>query len=59
LLENKKFKPEVFSRVLNEARVIGYQNGQQIRVGEFPLSLPCSKFKVPGSTFQLASDLEH
>jgi radical SAM superfamily enzyme YgiQ (UPF0313 family) len=35
LLENKKFEPEVFFRVLQQAGVIGCQNGQRIVVGEF------------------------
>jgi hypothetical protein len=47
LVENKKFSPEIFSRVLTEAGVIGCQNGQQIRVA----TQGCSTFNVPGSTF--------
>src|SRR4030095_4219834 len=35
LLENQKFKPEVFFRVLQQAGVIGCQNGQRIAVGYF------------------------
>jgi radical SAM superfamily enzyme YgiQ (UPF0313 family) len=35
LLENKKFKTEIFCRVLNEAGAIGCQNGRQIVVKEF------------------------
>lgn len=35
LLENQKFKPEIFFRVLEQAGVIGCQNGQRIVVGEF------------------------
>ena len=35
LRENQKFKPEVFFRVLQQAGVIGCQNGQRIDVGEF------------------------
>jgi hypothetical protein len=34
LLENKKFKPEIFFTVLQRAGVIGCQNGQQIAVGD-------------------------
>ena len=35
LRENEKFKPEVFFRVLEQAGVIGCQNGQRIVVGDF------------------------
>jgi radical SAM superfamily enzyme YgiQ (UPF0313 family) len=35
LIENTKFKPEVFSRVLSEAGLITCQNGERITVGEF------------------------
>jgi radical SAM superfamily enzyme YgiQ (UPF0313 family) len=39
LRENEKFKPEIFSRVLRQAGMIGCQNGQRILVGEFPGSI--------------------
>ena len=39
LFENQKFKPEVFFRVLQQAGVIGCQNGQRIVVGNFPRSV--------------------
>ena len=39
LRENQKFKPEVFFRVLQQAGVIGCQNGQRIVVGNFPRSI--------------------
>jgi radical SAM superfamily enzyme YgiQ (UPF0313 family) len=35
LSENSKFRPEIFFRVLGQAREIGCQNGQRIIVGEF------------------------
>jgi hypothetical protein len=35
LRENEKFEPEVFFRVIQQAGVIGCQNGQRIIVGEF------------------------
>ncbi|MGB7948942.1 MAG: radical SAM protein, partial [Candidatus Binatia bacterium] len=43
LLQNQKFQPEIFFRVLAEAGEIGCQNGQRIAVGEFPGS---TKWKV-------------
>jgi len=43
LLENKKFEPEVFFRVLEQAGVIGCQNGQRIIVGEFSGSQAAQK----------------
>lgn len=38
LRENKKFKPEIFFRVLGQAEKIGCQNGQRIVVGGFSVS---------------------
>jgi radical SAM superfamily enzyme YgiQ (UPF0313 family) len=35
LRENEKFEPEIFFRVLQQAGVIGCQNGQRIAVGNF------------------------
>ena len=35
LRENEKFEPEIFFRVLQQAGIIGCQNGQRIVVGEF------------------------
>jgi radical SAM superfamily enzyme YgiQ (UPF0313 family) len=49
LLENKKFKPEVFFRVLNEARVIGCQNEEKIDVGAWKNEAKA----VQGSMFQV------
>src|SRR6266850_612098 len=43
LLENKKFEPEVFFRVLQQAGVIGCQNGQRIVVRDFPGSQAAQK----------------
>ena len=43
LRENKKFKPEIFFRVLNEAGTIGCQNGQRIAVGDFSGSQAAQK----------------
>jgi radical SAM superfamily enzyme YgiQ (UPF0313 family) len=43
LLVNQKFKPEVFFRVLQQAGVIGCQNGQRIVVGEFSGSQAAQK----------------
>ena len=43
LRENQKFKPEVFFRVLEQAGVIGCQNGQRIVVGDFPGSQAAQK----------------
>ena len=39
LIENRKFNPKVFSRVLSEAGEIGCQNGQRTGVREFVSSL--------------------
>ena len=35
LRENEKFKPEIFFRVLEQAGVIGCQNGRSITIGDF------------------------
>ena len=43
LRENEKFEPEVFFRVLEQAGVIGCQNGQRIIVGDFPGSQAAQK----------------
>ena len=43
LRENKKFKAEIFFRVLHEAGVIGCQNGQRIAVGDFSGSQAAQK----------------
>ena len=43
LLENQKFKPEIFFRVLEQAGVIGCQNGQRIVIGDFLRFAGCSK----------------
>ena len=43
LLENKKFEPEVFFRVLQQAGVIRCQNGQRIVVRDFPGSQAAQK----------------
>ena len=43
LRENEKFEPEVFFRVLEQAGVIGCQNGQRIVVGDFPGSQAAQK----------------
>jgi len=43
LLENKKFESEVFFRVLQQAGVIGCQNGQRIVVRDFPGSQAAQK----------------
>ena len=50
LRENEKFKPEVFFRVLQQAGVIGCQNGQSIVVGDFSCSqrLPKGLSKLDG-----------
>jgi hypothetical protein len=37
--KNENFEPEVFFRVLDQAGVIGCQNGQQIIVGNFSRSI--------------------
>ncbi|HEY7318610.1 MAG TPA: radical SAM protein [Candidatus Binatia bacterium] len=55
LVENKKFKPEIFFCVLRQAGVIGCQNGQQIVVGAQDCStVQCSRFNV-----LTPSDVEH
>ncbi|HZD41660.1 MAG TPA: radical SAM protein, partial [Terriglobales bacterium] len=49
LRENKRFKPEIFFRVLRQARVIGCQNGQRITVGAWRSegkAVQGSKFRV-------------
>jgi radical SAM superfamily enzyme YgiQ (UPF0313 family) len=43
LCENIKFKSEVFFRVLQQAGIIGCQNGQRIVVGDFPGSQAAQK----------------
>jgi radical SAM superfamily enzyme YgiQ (UPF0313 family) len=43
LIENRKFKPEVFLRVLSETGEIACQNGKKIMVGN---SLACSRQQV-------------
>ena len=43
LLENQKFKPEVFFRVVEQAGVIGCQNGQRIVIGDFSGSQAAQK----------------
>jgi hypothetical protein len=53
LIENKKFKTDLFLRVLSEAGVISCQNGKQIAVGEFARSMarrPSVAFFVPLAT---------
>jgi radical SAM superfamily enzyme YgiQ (UPF0313 family) len=47
LLENQKFKPEVFFRVLRQAGMIGCQNGQRIVVGEFSGSVASEQLSQP------------
>jgi radical SAM superfamily enzyme YgiQ (UPF0313 family) len=67
LRENRKFRPEIFFRVLGQAGEIGCQNGQRIAVGKFSgrdefggaKAQGRSRFNVPGSTFQHVSDFEH
>jgi radical SAM superfamily enzyme YgiQ (UPF0313 family) len=39
LVENRKFRPEIFSRVLQQAVEISCQNGQRIIVGNFSRSI--------------------
>ncbi len=50
LIENKKFKSELFYRVLMEAGEIGCQNGAKIAVGGFvqPVSFQ-NRFSIPSS----------
>jgi radical SAM superfamily enzyme YgiQ (UPF0313 family) len=43
LRENEKFEPEVFFRVLEQAGLIGCQNGQRIAVRDFPGSQAAQK----------------
>ena len=45
LLENQKFKPEVFFRVLRQAGMIGCQNGQRIVVDNFPCSMTSERLR--------------
>src|SRR5215475_9317336 len=67
LRENEKFEPEIFFRVLRQAGTIGCQNGRTIAVGDFSgtgkfggaKARGCSRFNVPGSTFQHVPDFEH
>ena len=43
LRENEKFKPEIFFRVLEQAGVIGCQNGRSITIGDFSGSQAAQK----------------
>jgi len=43
LFENKKFKPEIFFTALQQAAVIGCQNGQSITIGDFSGSQAAQK----------------
>ena len=60
LLENEKFEPEVFFRVLEQAGVIGCQNGQRIVVGDFPGSQAAQKdSEARRATSHMADSLWH
>jgi tRNA A37 methylthiotransferase MiaB len=47
LRQNEKFEPEVFFRVLDQAGVIGCQNGKRIVVGEFSGSVASEQLNQP------------
>ena len=47
LRENEKFEPEIFFRVLQQAGVVGCQNGQRIVAGEFSGSVASEQLSQP------------
>src|SRR4030095_816840 len=47
LRENEKFEPEIFFRVLQQAGVVGCQNGKRIVVGEFSGSVASKQLSQP------------